>query len=408
MANTYKRTLVNLTGELQNITVPSINGAWNWYNNPRAVYSNGKSYITYVNSSGDVGIVQHNHSTRVTSSYVFDSAFEVDDHANPAVHILPSGKLFVVYAPHVGNITYTTSTGIEDISAWETLADIPNVSNASYPTIVQLSGESNLIYIFYRVGTGANRPIYYVTYDGEDWTAQVKTIDNAGQRPYTLYKNTSTKIHFAFHNGHPAEVALNNLYHCYYEGGNYYQTNGELIGAIVDLPVLPADATKIYDADSNSDRGSWAYDITLDSNGYPVIVYATMNTAVSTFPDHRYRYARWNGSEWLDNQIIYSGEAFSTRLQEDTYSGGICLDHANPNVIYFSKQEGAKYEIWKGITSNLGVDWSFQRMTSNSTYQNLRPTTIRDGVLEMPLVWMRGTYTNYNSYNTQLVTPKFK
>ena len=66
----------------------------------------------------------------------------------------------------------------------------------------------------------------------------------------------------------------------------------------------------------------------IDGNGHPVIVYA----AFPATSDHRYRYARWTGSTWDDNEIAAAGG--SLYPEELYYSGGVCLDPADTGGYY--------------------------------------------------------------------------
>src|SRR5438445_9918870 len=53
--------------------------------------------------------------------------------------------------------------------------------------------------------------------------------------------------------------------------------------------------------------------------------------------DHRFDYARWDGSAWRGNEIAYAG----TRLYagEDDYTGLAAPDPNNPDVVHISTHD---------------------------------------------------------------------
>src|SRR6185369_13315821 len=61
------------------------------------------------------------------------------------------------------------------------------------------------------------------------------------------------------------------------------------------------------------------------------------------------------------------------------------------------------YEIFEGITTDDGATWSWVPLTYDSTTDNIRPVTTAISATTTSLAWMRGTYTSYTSYNTNLV-----
>jgi len=130
--------------------------------------------------------------------------------------------------------------------------------------------------------------------------------------------------------------------------------------------------------------------------------------------DHRYRYARWDGTEWNDYEIAYAG----TRLyaNEDEYTGLIVIHPDDPNTVYISTdaypESGEplisdatgerQYEIFKGTTSNSGESWNWKAITENSETDNIRPYITSDGN-DRALLWLRGEYRTYTDYSLEVV-----
>ncbi len=115
--------------------------------------------------------------------------------------------------------------------------------------------------------------------------------------------------------------------------------------------------------------------------------------------------------------IAHGGRGFYS--SEDDYGGGVAIDPDNPNIIYISTNAAdpfelsdlsnvplatnERYEIWQGTTSDGGLTFSWQQITSGSGADNLRPIVPANHGYERSVVWFRGTYTSYTNYDTEVV-----
>jgi hypothetical protein len=205
------------------------------------------------------------------------------------------------------------------------------------------------------------------------------------------------RIHFAFTDGNPNEDTLNSLHYAYYQGGNFYHADGTLLTSMTALPFTPTQADMVYNAVTGGAR-SWVWDIATDSAGNPVIVYATFPTST----DHIYHYARWTGTAWVSSIITHAG-GYIDGSAEPYYSGGVELNHANPSVVYLSRQINGIHEIEKWTTPDGGATWTSVAITSGSLKKNVRPVVPwGSSTAVMDVLWMRGDYPAYTSYNTAL------
>lgn len=383
----------------------SPDGAWCWFQDPRAIHYQGtknQTYMGWVDRQGNVRINSYNHSNKTMSPAVtLRSALQVDDHASPSILIRPDGRLMVFYSAHNGGIMYyRISTNPEDTSWWQNEQTVPGSTWYSYPNPIQLSGEANKIYLFWRDEN--LRPVFATTTDSINWSAPATLWDSGEQFAYMkVASNGVDRINFAFTNSHPNNTPNNNVYYAYYQGGSFYKADGTLIKNLAGLPLVPAEVDKVYDSVIGGSNG-WIWDIALDGSGYPILVYANFPTV----NDHRYRYARWNGSTWLDYEITPAGGYIGLGLiGEAYYSGGVTLDHENPNIVYLSREVSGVFEVEKWTTATGGATWSSQVITSGSSEDNLRPLVPRGHSSdELGLIWMKGSYPTYISYATSLNT----
>jgi autotransporter-associated beta strand protein len=245
--------------------------------------------------------------------------------------------------------------------------------------------------------------------------------------------NYSNRIDFLYTDGHPAEVITNSLYEMYYQNGAFYKTDGTFITNFSDLPILKdsgqgGSAIYQYSTTPQSDPNqwipggrAWCWDIGYQTNGYPVCVF-TVQLVNATGSNQGYLsdriyyyYARWTGTNWQKRFIAQAGRPLYSS-QED-YAGGICLDAQDVNTVYISSDAAnsfdlssitnvpleANYEIYRGVTTNGGLTFTWQPITGNSIVDNLRPYVPRTHGGEPCVLWFRGTYNSYTSFNTEIV-----
>ncbi len=377
-------------------------GAWCWYQDPRAVRYKNKTYIGSVRSNGDIVISSFDHNSNNVDSQILHSGLQVDDHAAPSILILSDGKIMIFYSAHVGNsMYYRTSINPEDISLWSDEMTISTNTDGewgfTYPNPVQLTNENNKIYLFWRGGNFL--PTFSTSNDGILWSPAKTLFSVSNQRPYMkIISDNISKIHFAFTDGHPNEVNdKNNIYYTYYQNGSFYKADGSFIKKIDDLPLLPSELDLVYDSSATGIK-AWIWDISFDHMDHPVIAYAI-------FPeinDHRYRYAYWNGYSWNNNEITIAGSSID-EIREPYYSGGIAINHNNPSIVYLSKKINNIHEIERWTTPNNGFDWFSERTTMGSVKPNIRPLVPRGYESgENGVIWMYGDYIHFTEYSTQL------
>lgn len=404
----------------ESFTTLSEDGAWCWFQDPRAVYHKGaheRLYVGWVNSKGDIEVASYDLATKETVKSVLHEKLNKDDHANPGILIRPDGRLMVFYTAHSHAkvpMYYRVSEQPEDVRSWGEERAIRANSQGGrgwcYPNPVQLEAEQNRIYLFWR---GANwKPNFSVSDNGVDWSEARTLVQEEGReassiRPYTkVFSNGKEAIHFAFTDGHPRDEPRNSIYYLCYRGGAFYKADETKVGIMEQLPLRHSAADIVYDGRKTGVR-SWVWDLAADGDGRPVVVY----TRLPAETDHRYHYARWDGMVWQDHEICAAGKWFpltpaGKKEPEPHYSGGVVLDSADPDTVYLSRPVDGVMEIERWTTGNLGRTWSHEVVTAGSKSDQIRPYVARFSPPGLPsrLVWMdnQGAYVHYTNYHSAI------
>lgn len=407
----------------QNIKTLTDDGAWCWFSDPRAILTSNKQVITgWVKKDGTIEVAQLNPQDHTVETRVLFEKMEIDDHNNPAFVELPDQRIITMYTWH------GSKNGIVSQKT-----KLPNdIHSFSEPSIIRPGIETLLSQFPRETYTYAN-PFYleneetiyafgrWIGYKpnmirsedgGKTWKdARViisTTPFDSNNRPYVKYASDGqSKIHLVFTNGHPAVEPLNGIYHCFYENGAFWRSDGSKICSEEELPFQPEDATLVYKADSISGR-AWLADIAIDQKGNPYIAY----TRHPQSTDHRYHYARFNPKKkvWTDHEICQAGGWFPQTIpgtveRELYYHGNMTFHPDNPQTIYLSRQINDRFEIEKRTTSNKGRAWKITPITQNSIYDQVRPYVPRniDTLSKPVLLWMENRkYIHYTDFDTRI------
>ena len=423
-----------------NFAVLAPDGAWTWYNDPRALFHNGILYFGYVRAAdGKTVLSALDLQTGQRTDLWTSTRIERDDHNVPGLLVKQDGTMLAVYARHGTDRFFayrlTSSTNPCTPADWGAeLVSADTGTGVTYANPFQLRGESGRIYNFAR-NLNYNPTVFVSTNSGLNWSSPQIVIrtGTGGIRPYVKYcSDYNTRIDLLYTDGHPRDIT-NSLYHIYYQNGAFYKTDGVLLKNFTNLPILH-DAgergTVIYqysDAPQSDPNQwiptgrAWCWEIACDTNGMPVCVFTVQrdNVTGTNWYDDRiyYYYARWTGTNWQKQFIAHAGRPLYSA--EDDYAGGICIDPQDTRVVYISSnaqdpfnlsdttnvplRANARYELWRGITTNGGLSFTWQQITSNSPVDNLRPYVPRRNGGEPCVLWFRGTYTSYTSFNCAIV-----
>ncbi|MCA1720152.1 MAG: BNR repeat-containing protein [Actinobacteria bacterium] len=382
--------------------------AWCWFSDPRSVYLRSPrphTLTAWIDSTGRIVVSSFDHGTRQAAWVTLRTLFAVDDHNNPSLLVHPDGRVSVFWSGHnEGAIWIRTMTRPGDIASFgpsrAITAFAPGDRVVTYTNPILLPGESGRIYLFFRSGY-LHQAFITSDDDGLTWSPAVVAVEEPNQWPYVKYDSDgASTIAMAFTDGHPDE-RKSSVFYSAIRAGQYLHANGSVIKQVVDGPLTPAQGDLLWSA-ADSGVSGWVHDVALDAAGHPVVVFATIPSPT----DHRYHYARYDGTAWKVQQLATAGGAIATNGREPSYSGGITLDHANPSIVYLSRPaaDPAVDEIERWRTPDAGASWVAEAITSASTETNVRPVRPRGlpSDAQMQAIWMSGPYPYFTSFRTSL------
>ena len=395
-------------------------GAWCWFSDPRAIYVDDKMFGGFVDKEGSIWAFCYDPSTCQSKQYKLFNKLDYDDHANPSIMALSDQRLVLFFSAHGGTknspIYYAVSKYPSDISSWEEVQEINPEMEGSlgvcYTNPVMLSDENNRVYLFFR---GRDfKPTCIYTDDLKTWSQPINLVRNdpgygQGGRPYTkITTNHKDKIFFAFTDAHPRDRATNSIYFMMYKNGKICKADGTVVSETLGS-IIPSQVDKVYDATRTFDK-AWIWDIAFDESEKPILVYARFSDRDNK---HSYWYARWNGIKWENHKITDAGQWFQRTEYvkekpeyECNYSGGVYLDHENPNILYTSRPINDRFEIEKWTFTGGKQKWITEAITYQTEKDNVRPFVVRNHRGSQPSVlWMYNyKYPGFKAYDCAIRT----
>ncbi len=415
------------------------NGGWSWFSDERAIVDTsvgaaGKIILSSAANAagsegatrnGDIDVMSLDVATSTTTRFTLHAALQADDHDSAALWRRPDGRYLAMYSQHGGDnfSRYRISTNPGDISSWGAEQTINNTAGTTYSNLLYLSAENGgngVLYDFTR--TSDIDPHVNISMDqGTTWTAVAGQLLNwplptgdpkytgvDGSRPYLKYTtNGVDEIDFITSTDHPRAYD-NSIYHGVVKGGKVYDSFGNVVdNNLFDLVAKkPTDYSTVFNTDTSPLSYAWTTDLQLDPQGHPYAAMTARNGSDST--DHRFLYGRFDGTQWSVHEVAKAGGYLYA--SENDYTGLMALDPSNANRIFISTPIDPRtqvsmphYEIFQGLTSDGGATWAWQPITFNSTEDNIRPIVPKWDANHTALLWMRGTYSSYTSYDLDIV-----
>jgi autotransporter-associated beta strand protein len=410
-------------------TVP--NAAWCWFQDERAIVdasdpANPLLLISSVSAgsgaeAGDIDLLWRNLATGATGAFELANQLEQDDHDSASIFLRPDGRYLAMYSRHGSDslTRWRVSLNPGDPTAWGPEQTLTNAAGATYNNTYALpaeNGGSGLVYNFTR-SVNYDPNLQVSTDQGTTWQRAGKLLTEGGgsDRPYVRYAASDDSIFVLTTDRHPRNFA-NSIYAGYVRDGKLYSMDGSLLdGNLTDATaVAPAALTPVFENGSQfggtTMNRAWSVSLEVDNTGNPVGIFSAR--ANDSDQDHRFFYARYDGAGWQVHELARAG-GFLYAAEND-YTGLAAVDPDNPNVVYVSSKLNpataaatAKYELYRGVTTDFGESWEWSAVTSGSTVDNIRPVVPAWNGDQTVLTWMRGGYGSYTSWTTQAVGISF-
>lgn len=371
-------------------------GAWCWFQNPRAIRYDGhtdRTYLGWVSRAGDIDVGAVDHETQSITHATLEPSFEEDDHDAPGLCFDQKDHLIAFYTAHGGpEIRYRRSQEPESIAEFGPVQTVSPSTNHTYANPRWLDGD---LYVFYRNGSG-NLTAIRSADGGESWS-QEQAIITTGGRHWCVYFQLSEVGHggieiamtFAYGGGHHPH---RDIRHVRFDGDRITAADGTVLA---NTPPLEFDATPLVFDSAATGNDAWVWDCAV-GDGQPAIAFAEIRSET----DHAYRYARWTDTGWRSQQLIDAGSNIVAGEVETYYSGGVYLDHEEPTIAYAAVGDNTGSSIQR---IDVETDGSPTELIDDSV-QNVRPVVPRNRHPELPVVWMHGRYDHYanQAYGTAI------
>jgi len=419
-------TLIQFTGE-----TASPNGAWCWFQDERVIVNTHDAndpvlMFTAVSASlsdeqeqGDLDFYWYGLSSEQGGVVELHDRLGQDDHNVAALFQLHNGQTLAAYARHNKDTnTYSRLSAPDNPAVWSAAGVYEGEAKATYNNL-RTAGDDKILLNFSRLqGWDPNFLIYD---DRRQSFSYGGRLLNSEGRPYLNYTGSAdgTKIHVVATDQHPRNFD-NSIYHGVTDGRALFDTHGNIVDN--DLSdqdaVEPTELTVVFKGDA--DNVAWMADVEIDDSDQPVIAFSVQKDGHglpqgSGGFDHRYHLARLGPDGWQHHEIAYAGERLYPR--EDDYTGLVAIDPEDVNHLVISSNadplSGAPlissaddkrhYEIFEGKSSDDGKTFTWQALTSNSTVDNIRPIIPAWERDQRVVLWMRGSYTTYTDFDTQIV-----
>lgn len=356
---------------------------------------NGVIYVGYIDgSNGNVEIVTVDDTTKaVSAATVLHAALEADWHDTPAVLVRTDGKIVVAYSKHVGAEMYVRiSTHAEDISAFGTETNIASQigtdSGYTYPTLVQLTGESGSpVYLWYREHQDAGATgawcLAKSTDGGATWATSLTVLKRTNFYAYANMDSDGTRLDIGTTDG-SGSADHASIYHVYRVGTSYFKSDGTSAGS---LPIDPTTLTQIFDGSATGVR-------------YTASIYGNGGSPIVTFPDQTgntdYYWAIWSGGSWHTHLVTDDGTTGAAWVE-----GGFVADRGDPTYSYLSRFASSHYNVWRYHTTDAGTTFDTTQL-STSPSDDFYPIAVRNAA-RTRVIWARGTASTYLSFSLGLL-----
>lgn len=375
-------------------------GSWPGGLGGQPFYANGYTFFGYSDNAGDFLAAQFDHSDGSVTEHTLATGGVADQHNRTSlVRRSSDDRLVAIVAIHgSSNIYRFVSTNPDDVSAWAASTNIDSQLGStaySYPFIFELEDESKL-YLFYRDFDGlSNWEIATSSDDGATWSAFTNLV--FATRAYARAFKTSVSRFDVFVTDGSFAEDFASLYHFYYEGGDYFTSDGTMIAG--SPPFDFADLTLVYDGATAGVRYPASHAVV---GGEIAVVFPVMTGTPSGHigEDEDYLYARWDGADWTVTTVRADVGATDFTFTE----GSLAVDPADLDHVVISRRNAGGSGTWRiydYTTTDDGATWTETAVTSSGD-EDRYPEFVNGHQPELRYLWLKGTFTDQDTFDSEV------
>lgn len=329
-------------------------GAWTWFNDPRAIVVGDTLLVGSASSDGSINVATVRNG--LWNRQQIGHPRKPDDHDNPAFLEMPDGRVLAFYTRHHG-WDYMVAEAGPDLVFGKAVNIAPQLGRGRF-TYANPVRTGQGVALFYRCGEQREWTICRSdSRNGRKWTTGKPLLASGGERPYFKLTKSGGRIDFVVTDGHPAEVNPNAVRHFYTTGGRYFDSFGN------DLGPPPLDLSRLTKI---ADHG-WLWDIKPG-----LIAYTTFD---------QYHLARWNNG-WRSEPVADAGPALYP--EQAFYRGGIAIGGAD--TLYLAQG----FKLYRYTRHGAGWDATFMA-------DGFRPFVVGGYV-----AYVSGDYWTYRKFDTRI------
>lgn len=375
---------------------------------PSAVYRNGALYHGWVDDDGNSGVTKYTRATDTEERTVLSTTTDYNSHNNCVLDWTSDGKLVALWSRHnsTAGVQVRVASSVESVTGgFSTAVALTDGGAAtSYVNSFRLS-QNGKFYATSRIGASNPRPTKaWSTTDFTTWSSPVTWISDPTHRPYPVFRSDGvSRVHMVFSSGHPAEVSGDLRY-------AYMQLDGSDVERFYDMAgtslgtsgVTPANSTQIV---SNAAGRVWPYDVAFGPDGELWVLYLRFPTTT----DHRVMFVKSTGGRTGWGTPVELAATGGPLYAVETYShAGAVFDAEDPTNLYICWRDGAlRHKVDKWTTTDDGDAWSFSALVqsnADTTKDNFHPVSPAGHGGNLPVMFCRGSYTNWNAgYSTEQI-----
>ncbi len=415
------------------------NGGWSWFQDERVIVDGDRALVGTVAGvtrdgakAGDIEVTTFDLAKKTSKSKTMHELLREEDIASPALLRLADGRYLTAYTAggKDDKMRFRVTDKPGDASSWKPEKIVDLEGKVAYTNLALEPGDGGRVLDFHRGGDGLPH-VMFSSAAADDftvgpalvsWTRKSPTFDEkkstrpGDPRPYVRYASRGGVVHFIATEDHPRSYDTG-VYHGYIKGKALHDSAGNVLDADIfnGEPTELTKLTRVFEGDR--DNVAWTVDLDLDAEGKPFVAFVVQkdgkDRASKKKPggdDHRFHFARFDGTTWTDNEIAHAGRRLYKA--EANFTGLVALVPKNPDVMFLAtnvdpttgkKPKGQQiFELYRGTTGDRGKTWKWAALTRDSDVDNIRPVVPEWGGGTL-VMWLRGSYKSIGSFDLDVV-----